>query len=174
MTRLDSAWLGCPLVLVPRSLRSCLGLLAGWRLLRPWLHELLLLHRWRRLLRCPSEQIRWPRCRARPHWPREEVGRQWDPIGLDDLHPKLLKIAAPFIAQPLASLFNKSLSSGRFPSDFKRAKIIPVPKGNNTNDIGNYRPISLLSGVSKILEKAVHIQLYDYLQEHKLLSFFPL
>ena len=53
---------------------------------------------------------------------------------------------------------------------FKRAKIIPVPKSSETSDIGNYRPISLLSCLSKILEKAVHAQLYEYLQEYKLLS----
>ena len=49
--------------------------------------------------------------------------------GLDDLHPRLLKVAAPFIAEPLSVIINKSLMSGCFPSDFKRAKIIPVPKG---------------------------------------------
>ena len=59
--------------------------------------------------------------------------------------------------------------SGCFPSDFIRA-IIPVPKGSDSSEIGNYRPISLLSCVSKILEKVVHTQLYKYLQEHKLLS----
>ena len=91
-------------------------------------------------------------------------------VGLDDLHPRLLKIAAPFIAEPLSIVFNKSLSSGCFPSDFKRAKIIPVPKSSETSDIGNYRPISLSSCLSKILEKAVHAQLYEYLQEYKLLS----
>ena len=91
-------------------------------------------------------------------------------MGTDNIHPRLLQVTAPFIANPLTKLFNKSLSSGYFPEDFKKAKIIPVPKGGDLTDIGNYRPISLLSCVSKILEKAVHVQLYDYLQKHRLLS----
>ena len=43
-------------------------------------------------------------------------------VGLDDLHPRLLKIAAPFIAEPLSIVFNKSLSSGCFPSDFQKSQ----------------------------------------------------
>ena len=70
--------------------------------------------------------------------------RKLDPtkvMGPDNLSPRLLQVAAPFIANPLTKLFNKSLSSGNFPEDFKKAKIIPVPKGGDLTDIGNYRPI---------------------------------
>ena len=91
-------------------------------------------------------------------------------MGPDNLHPRLLKEAAPLIAKPLTKIFNKSLISGLFPDDFKKAKVVPVPKDGDLTDISNYRPISLLSCVSKILEKAVHNQLYNYLQEHRLLS----
>ena len=90
--------------------------------------------------------------------------------GLDDMHPRLLKSAGPCIAEPLTRILNQSLRSGFFPSVFKKAKIVPVPKGGDLNDLGNFRPISLLSCISKILERAVHTQLYDYLQEYKLLS----
>ena len=51
--------------------------------------------------------------------------RKLDPtkaMGPDNLHPRLLQVAAPFIANPLTKLFNKSLSSGYFPEDFKKAK----------------------------------------------------
>ena len=90
--------------------------------------------------------------------------------GLDDLHPRLLKSAAPCIAEPLTHILNKSLNSGCFPSDFKNAKIVPVPKGGDSSVLSNFRPISLLSCVSKILERAVHMQLYEYLQKFELLS----
>ena len=90
-------------------------------------------------------------------------------IGIDGLHPKLLQMAADYIAAPLTYMFNRSLKSSQIPQDFKRARITPIHKGG-TFEISNFRPISILPILSKILEKAVHIQLYDYLNNHNLLS----
>ena len=90
--------------------------------------------------------------------------------GIDGIHPKLLKLAANQIAKPLTVLFNCSLKTGQIPIDFKTAKIVPIHKSGNKLQTGNYRPISILSVVSKILEKAVHSQLYSYLEQYHLLS----
>ena len=90
-------------------------------------------------------------------------------VGVDGLHPKLLQLAANYIAAPLAYMFNRSLKSSQIPMDFKRARITPIHKGG-AFEIGNFRPISILPILSKILEKAVHLQLYEYLNNHKLLS----
>ena len=90
-------------------------------------------------------------------------------VGLDGLHPKLLKIAAEFISEPLAFLYNRSLQTSDIPLDFLSAKISPIHKGG-TYEINNFRPISVLPVLSKILEKAVHRQLYGHIDENKLLA----
>ena len=91
-------------------------------------------------------------------------------VGIDDLPPKLLKIAAPHIVRVLTVLFNCSLSKGYVPHEFKVAKITPIHKGGNKMELTNYRPISILPTMSKIFEKAVHNQIYSYLNKHSLLS----
>ena len=90
-------------------------------------------------------------------------------VGVDGLHPKLLKLAVEYIAAPLAHIFNRSLITSDIPMDFKTARITPIHKGG-AFEISNFRPISILPILSKILEKAVHKQLYDFLNNNKLLS----
>ena len=91
-------------------------------------------------------------------------------MGLDDLHPRILKISARYIAIPLAHIFNESLCTGIFPQSFKLAKIVPIPKNKLTNDIRNYRRISLLSIVAQIFERAVHSQLLKYIEKEGLMT----
>ena len=67
---------------------------------------------------------------------------------------------------------NASLIQGVVPSDWKCAKVTPLFKKGDAADMDNYGPISVLSVVSKVLERAVHCQLYGYLSEHKLLDVF--
>lgn len=90
--------------------------------------------------------------------------------GLDQLPPSLLKDVADVISVPLTHIINLSLKSSTVPSLWKQAKIIPVFKSGNSADPLNYRPISVLPTLSKILEKAVHTQLIDYLEENRLLN----
>ena len=90
--------------------------------------------------------------------------------GLDQIPTCLLKDGADFVAAPLAHLINLSLKTGIVPSEFKIGKIIPIFKSGQLNNIDNYRPITILPPISKILEKCVHSQFIDFLEEHKLLS----
>ena len=83
--------------------------------------------------------------------------------GFDNLPPGLLKDAAAEIASTLAHIINLSLRSGQVPSQWKIAEVIPLHKSGNTGDNNNFRPISILPAVSKILEKAVHHQLMNYI-----------
>ena len=66
------------------------------------------------------------------------------------------------IVKPLVHIFNLSFSSGIFPSEMKTATVIPVFKSGNRSDFSNYRPISLLSPFSKILEKLFNLRLEQF------------
>ena len=90
--------------------------------------------------------------------------------GLDDLPPGLLKDAARVISKPLNHIINLSLQTGIIPSDWKVAKVTPIYKSGAKTKTDNYRPISILPILSKILEKAVQLQITEYLEENKLLS----
>ena len=91
--------------------------------------------------------------------------------GPDEIPVKLLKLIALLIAKPLSQLFNKSLTEGRFPSKFKEANVKPVFKSKGSpSDPTCYRPISILSAVSKVFEKIVYRKVYDHFTEHSLLS----
>ena len=89
--------------------------------------------------------------------------------GYDELSVFLLKQIIHFIASPLLHIFNLSLSQGIFPDPLKIAKIIPIYKKDDQSNIANYRPISLLPSISKILEKIAYKRLYSFLNMNNLL-----
>ena len=87
--------------------------------------------------------------------------------GVDGISNALLKVIAPYIIKPLYKIFNRSLRTGTVPNAFKIAKIIPIYKGRESgseHEYTNYRPISLLQSMSKVLEKLVDSQLRKYLK----------
>ena len=71
-----------------------------------------------------------------------------------------LKSCSTELKESLCLLINKSFSQGVFPTEWKRANVVPVFKSKNIQDVTNYRPISLLSIVSKIAEKCMYNYLY--------------
>ena len=73
--------------------------------------------------------------------------------GLDGLSARFLKDGAGQISSALAHIINLSLYSGRIPDDMKTARVVPLYKKNSKSEPGNYRPVSILTVVSKILEK---------------------
>lgn len=76
------------------------------------------------------------------------------------------------ISTPILHIFTQSLSTGVFPSQFKIAKVVPVFKSGDKTNPDNYRPISLLSSFSKILEKVVARRLLIFLEKENVLSKF--
>ena len=66
-------------------------------------------------------------------------------------------------------IINVSFNTGVFPSALKTAKVIAKYKGGPSENVNNYRPISLLSIFDKIMEKIMHKQLYEFLDEHEIL-----
>ena len=93
-------------------------------------------------------------------------------IGPFSIPIKDLKLLNPYISKQLAHIFNQSICSSIFPDRLKYAKVIPIHKKGPSTNPSNYRPGSLLSVFSKIIEKLMHMRLYAYLE--KLNVFYPL
>jgi hypothetical protein len=89
--------------------------------------------------------------------------------GLDDIPARFLKDGAFYIKEPIMAIVNTSITTGTVPDDFKMARVKPLFKKGNSLDVGNYRPVSILCIVSKILEKCVHVQLLKFLNDNHLL-----
>ncbi|KAI8493251.1 hypothetical protein Bbelb_292550 [Branchiostoma belcheri] len=90
--------------------------------------------------------------------------------GLDGVSSRLIRHAAPVITGPLTYIYNLSLSTGIVPTVWKTAKVTPLHKDGDKNNCNNYRPISVILSFMKILEKAIHAQVYTYLKEHNILN----
>ena len=89
--------------------------------------------------------------------------------GVDNISTYILKKVYPSIWQPLLFLINYSLKYGEVPDSLKIANVIPIYKKDEHTDFSNYRPISILPAFSKIFEKCVQNQLYQYFKNNKLL-----
>ena len=89
--------------------------------------------------------------------------------GPDGIGSKLLKATANQIAKPLGQIFRKSLGTGEVPSDWRRARVIPIFKKGPKGDPGNYRPVSLTSIVCRILEAIIKDELMAHLKKNNLL-----
>ena len=89
----------------------------------------------------------------------------------DGLSNKLIKGIALGIYKPLTKVINKSIEEGICPQNMKIAKIIPLFMSGNREDPNNYRPISLLPTLSKILEKVIYEQVSNYFEANFLSNF---
>ena len=87
--------------------------------------------------------------------------------GYDDISNSVLKEIKSAIITPLVIVFNKSLSESHFPTRMKKAEVVPLHKGKDKTIKNNYRPISLLLTLSKLLEKAMYQHTYRFLEETK-------
>ena len=89
--------------------------------------------------------------------------------GPNSIHTNILQTYREVLSDPLCKLINLSFSNGTFPDLYKIAQIIPVHKKNDKLNCNNFRPISLLSNIGKIIEKLVHIRTYSFLEQNKCL-----
>ena len=90
--------------------------------------------------------------------------------GIDMIPSRALKIAADIIAPSITWIFNLSLKTGIFVDAWKKACVLPIYKSGDRRLCENYRPISILPVISKILERSVFDQLYKFLNDNSLLS----
>ncbi len=89
--------------------------------------------------------------------------------GPDGISARMLKTTAEFIAPSITKLFNLSLQTGCVPRGWKRSTIVPIPKTSPATTPNSCRPVSLLSVLSKLVERHVHAVITDHLQ-----TFHPL
>ena len=90
--------------------------------------------------------------------------------GHDEINTHLFKQIIGSILTPLVHIFNLSLTTGIFPDAFKIAKVVPIYKKDDSSQVSNYRPVSILPSLSKVLERLVYNRLYSFLTENGLLN----
>ena len=90
--------------------------------------------------------------------------------GLDKISARLLKAGAEPLSLPLTHIFNLSLTNGIVPAKWKISRVTPLFKDGSRSSVGNYRPISVIPVVMKVLERIVHDQFHDYLSYHNMFS----
>ena len=89
--------------------------------------------------------------------------------GIDNIGPGLVKEVFESIVDPLLYIFNISMLDGIVPDKLKTAKVAPIFKKGDRSLAGNYRPISLLTVLDKLLEKLMYKRAYTFLVKHNIL-----
>jgi len=86
------------------------------------------------------------------------------------MHPLLLNRCAEVVAEPLALIFQKSFDTGQVPADWKSANVAPIFKKGSRTEPGNYRPVSLTSVPSKIMESIIRDDTLSFLESSNKLN----
>ena len=91
--------------------------------------------------------------------------------GPDGINNRILKELSSPLSRPLSNLFNYSMSKGIFPDIWKEANVSPLFKKDDPSSVSNYRPISLLNTIGKVMEKIVHKHMFNFfLDQHAITS----
>lgn len=91
-------------------------------------------------------------------------------VGIDGIGVNLMKNCSHSLLRPLEILFNSSISQGIFPELLKTAVVVPIYKAGSNSEIKNYRPISILSVISKIFEYIIKNRIMAFLQNSNFFS----
>ena len=90
--------------------------------------------------------------------------------GHDNISIRMLKICGVSVCKPLEIIFRTCLNQGKFPEEWKKANVVPVFKKGDKQCVKNYRPVSLLPICSKIFERIIYNNTYNYLIDSNLIS----
>lgn len=90
--------------------------------------------------------------------------------GINKISARHLKLAVDIISEPLSIIINLAFKHGSFPTSLKIAKVLPIFKKGDKQSISNYRPICILSSLSKVIEKLLITRLNKYLNKFNILK----
>ena len=90
--------------------------------------------------------------------------------GYDMINIRMLKICGESIPKSLEYIFRAPLNDERFPSEWKKANVVPIHKKDDKQFLKNYRPVSLLPICSKIFERIIYNRIFEYLIENNLIT----
>lgn len=90
--------------------------------------------------------------------------------GPDGISAKFFKLGAPALCNILSPLINKCYETGTFPDSLKLARVTPIFKGGSPDSPSNYRPISIISIISKLIEKLTYTRLISFIDRNSILS----
>ena len=90
--------------------------------------------------------------------------------GSDHISARVIKLCCCFLLTPITTLINKSIGEGIVPKQWQMANVTPIQKSKGSTAIKNFRPISVLPILSKLLERVVYRQLTNHLMKFDLLS----
>ena len=82
-------------------------------------------------------------------------------VGLDYIDTSIIKLARAELVPAITHIINLSISSSRYPTQFKKAKVIPLHKSGDLLTAKIFRPVAILPVLSKIAERAVFVQIID-------------
>ena len=91
-------------------------------------------------------------------------------MGFDNIPPKVIKWAPHLFAPILVELFNKCIKLGYYPENMKVARVVPIHKGGDRNDINNYRPISILTQFNRLFERILANRLMSFFEKNKVIT----
>ena len=90
--------------------------------------------------------------------------------GPHSIPTNILQLIKPIIVDPLVEIINLTFTTGTYIENLKIARVIPIYKGKGSELLSsNYRPISLLSNINRIIEKLMHERLYSFLTKHNII-----
>lgn len=90
--------------------------------------------------------------------------------GIDEITAAELKLICPLISEALAYIVNLVLKTGVFPAQLKVARVTPIYKGGGINNMSNYRPVSVLSTLSKVFEGVIHDRLLSFFNKYGIIT----
>ena len=93
-------------------------------------------------------------------------------MGPDGISPSLLKLSLPYVVESLTFIYNLCIKHSVVPQALKTAQVIPLPKSKDISELNNFRPISILSVLTKPFERHIHKHLMEYLEGNNLFYMF--
>ena len=91
-------------------------------------------------------------------------------MGFDNIPPKIIKWAPHLFSPILMCIFNKCIHLGYYPDNMKIARVVPIHKGGDINDINNYRPISVLTQFNRLFERILASRLTNFFEKNNIIS----